>query len=226
MPVTVVQAWDDGVVEDARLTALLRKHKARAAFNLNPGFYRSERSFGWMDGDREVIRLGLCELREVYAGFEIAAHSMTHPRLTDLDDRALRAEIRDSKAWLEDFFRQPVSGFCYPFNDYDDRVVGEVRAAGFRYARGTGPADTAYPPEDPFRFAPSCHVLDPSFEARYRRARQRNGVFFFWGHAYEMRSDAMWRKLEGKFEAISADPEAVWRTPGELFADPVWQWRP
>jgi peptidoglycan/xylan/chitin deacetylase (PgdA/CDA1 family) len=80
--VTVIQAWDDGVVEDVRLVALLRKLGARAAFNLNPGWYQSGRSFGWMDGDHPVYRLGREEIPEVFAGFEVAAHSVTHPRLT------------------------------------------------------------------------------------------------------------------------------------------------
>ena len=34
---TVVQCWDDGVTTDARLIEILRKHKARATFNLNAG---------------------------------------------------------------------------------------------------------------------------------------------------------------------------------------------
>ena len=217
MTVTVIQNWDDGVVEDVRLCALLRKHRARAAFNLNPGLYTNQRTFGWMDGDREVIRLGLDELREVYAGFEIAAHSMTHPWLTRLNEPQLHSEIHDSKAWLEDFFQQPVTGFCYPFNDYNDNVLDEVRAAGFQYARGTGPAETLYPPEDPLLFHPSCHFLDPAFAERYERAKARGGVFFFWGHSYELRSEAMWDSLEQTLAAITADSDAVWKSPGELF---------
>ena len=33
----VVQCWDDGVINDVRLTNLLRKYGAKATFNLNPG---------------------------------------------------------------------------------------------------------------------------------------------------------------------------------------------
>jgi hypothetical protein len=46
--VTVIQAWDDGVVEDVRLVALLRKVEAKAARNLIPGLNQTGRSFGWM----------------------------------------------------------------------------------------------------------------------------------------------------------------------------------
>lgn len=215
--VRVIQAWDDGVVEDARLVGLLRQHGARAAFNLNPGLYREQRAFGWMDGDRRVVRLGLWELREIYSGFEVASHSLTHPRLTAADDRQLRNEVFGSKAWLEDFFQRPVHGFCYPFNDYDDRVLEVVREAGYRYARGTGPSDAAFPPEDPLLFPPSCHVLDPSFRDRYARAKARNGVFFCWGHSYELHSESMWDAFERVIADISRDPEATWMEPSELF---------
>ena len=215
--VTVIQAWDDGVAEDARLVELFRRLDIPAAFNLNPGLYRPERSFGWMDGEHAVHRLGWSEMRAVYAGFEIAAHSLTHPRLTGLDDDRLRDEVAGSKARLEDFFQQPVTGFCYPFNDYDDRILAAVRAAGFRYARGTGPAETVFPPDEPLLLHPSCHFLDPAFTARYARARARDGVFFFWGHGYELRAETMWQEFEDKLTTINADPAARWATPGSLF---------
>ena len=80
----VLQSWDDGVVDDVRLTGLLRRYRARATFNLNPGLHRPGRSFSWRYGYKEVWRLGRDELVEVYAGFEIANHSLTHPNLPDL----------------------------------------------------------------------------------------------------------------------------------------------
>lgn len=106
----VVQSWDDGVVEDARLTELLRRYRARATFNLNPGLHRRQRSFGWRCGDQEVWRLGWDELSEVYAGFEIANHSLSHPNLSDLGPLDLEREVRDSRRLLQDWFQQPIRG--------------------------------------------------------------------------------------------------------------------
>jgi len=39
----IVQCWDDGVNDDIRLTELLRRHCAKATFNLNPGTHKAER---------------------------------------------------------------------------------------------------------------------------------------------------------------------------------------
>jgi hypothetical protein len=60
-----VQCWDDGVTTDVRLVSLLRRHGARATFNLNAGLYRLKRQFGWRHGDTEVWRLARGELLEV-----------------------------------------------------------------------------------------------------------------------------------------------------------------
>ena len=40
----IMQCWDDGVVNDEPLAALLRKYQAKATFNINPGINkRNER---------------------------------------------------------------------------------------------------------------------------------------------------------------------------------------
>ena len=45
----VVQCWDDGVVNDARLVELLRHYGAKATFNLNIGLMNIERlTSGWL----------------------------------------------------------------------------------------------------------------------------------------------------------------------------------
>ena len=65
--IRVIQSWDDGVVDDIRLTELLRHYQATATFNLNPGLHQRQRSFSWCYGDKEVWRLGVDEWVEVYA---------------------------------------------------------------------------------------------------------------------------------------------------------------
>lgn len=64
--------------------------------------------------------------------FEIGSHSMTHPYLTDLDDNALRHEIVDSKARLEQILGRPVDHFSCPGGLCNQRVAAVARAAGYR----------------------------------------------------------------------------------------------
>ena len=39
----IMQCWDDGDVDDIRLVEILKKHGAKATFNICPGGIKSER---------------------------------------------------------------------------------------------------------------------------------------------------------------------------------------
>jgi hypothetical protein len=86
------------------------------------------------------------------------------------------------------------------------------------YARTATQADQTWPPADAMAVHPTCHVLAPDFWERYERARA-GGVFYFWGHSYELIGDAMWAALERKIERISRDPAAQWDDVARLFTE-------
>lgn len=219
MPVgilTVVQCWDDGVTTDVRLTEILRRHGAKATFNLNAALHESHRKQSWIYRGTPVARLGWNELRDVYAGFTIANHSLTHPHLEQLTDEAARHEIVEGRKRLQQFFDQPVRGFVYPFGTYSGAVMDAVREAGHAYARTAGEADHPFPPQDAMAFHPTCHFLVPDFWARYERACA-GGVFYFWGHSYEITTEAMWTAFEETIAGIAADPRARWGEVADLF---------
>jgi peptidoglycan/xylan/chitin deacetylase (PgdA/CDA1 family) len=65
------------------------------------------------------------------AGMEVGAHSRTHPRLTGCTDAELQDEIAGSKADLEALTGHPVTQFCYPYGDVDERVAAATRQAGY-----------------------------------------------------------------------------------------------
>jgi peptidoglycan/xylan/chitin deacetylase (PgdA/CDA1 family) len=65
------------------------------------------------------------------AGWEIDAHTITHPDLTTLDDNRLWREVSGSRAELRRMFHVPVDFFCYPHGRYDARVIDAVRRAGY-----------------------------------------------------------------------------------------------
>ncbi len=212
----LVQCWDDGVTADVRLVSLLRRHGARATFNLNAGLHQQERQFGWRYGDTEVWRLGHGELLEVYDGFSIANHTLTHPHLDQLPIETARREISEGRARLQDLFDQPVSGFVYPFGTFDTAVAQAVRDAGHVYARTTLPAESGVDTLDTMAAAPSCHFLAPDFWRRLDRARP-TGVFWFWGHSFELIDEAMWTAFEASLARLCAEPGAHWCDATDLF---------
>jgi peptidoglycan/xylan/chitin deacetylase (PgdA/CDA1 family) len=84
------------------------------------------------------------------AGHEIGSHTVTHPRLAQLDRTRAAYEISESRRQLEEVTGSPVEHFCYPFGDYDDQSVELVREAGYVSAVTVrrGPALQA---DDPLR---------------------------------------------------------------------------
>ncbi|HEY7619008.1 MAG TPA: polysaccharide deacetylase family protein [Solirubrobacteraceae bacterium] len=87
--------------------------------------------------------------RMVRDGWELDAHTLTHPDLTTLDARSLRHEVAGSRRWLRRVFGVPVSFFAYPAGRYDATVEAAVRRAGYRGATTTQPG-VASPREDPY----------------------------------------------------------------------------
>jgi peptidoglycan/xylan/chitin deacetylase (PgdA/CDA1 family) len=82
-------------------------------------------------------------------GWEVDAHSLTHPDLTTLDAAALRREVAGSRTAIRKRFGVPANAFCYPAGRYDATVETAVQAAGYRAATTELPG-AARPGGDPY----------------------------------------------------------------------------
>ena len=78
---------------------------------------------------RIMAPTALLELRD--AGWEIGAHTATHPALTSLDDAAADDEMSRADTTLAELLGDPVSLFAYPFGLHDERIRCLARS---RYA--------------------------------------------------------------------------------------------
>ena len=81
-------------------------------------------------------------------GWELDSHTMTHPHLAEVSNRELRREVAGSRHFFQRLGYQ-VNFFCYPFGQYDGRVVAAVKAAGYLAATTVipgvaSPADNRY----------------------------------------------------------------------------------
>ena len=75
------------------------------------------------------------EIREwLAAGNEIGAHTLTHPRLTEIPESQAREEIFSSKKKLEDEFGIPIRHFCYPYGKWNRRIRDLTEQAGYETA--------------------------------------------------------------------------------------------
>ena len=109
-------SYDDGVTQDRRLIELFGRYGLKATFNLNSGL---------LGGYNRVPQQDVAAL---YAGHEIAAHTLTHPDLLKLGDEAVFREVEEDRLRLSELAGYTVIGMAYPYGTSDSRVVEAVGA--------------------------------------------------------------------------------------------------
>ena len=117
----------------------------------------AERIAGCTGGARLPHDLMMCSdhVRALHrSGMQIGAHTVSHPILARLSDAPARAEIGDSKRWLDGLLDESVDLFAYPNGrpgqDFTDRDAALAREAGFTAAVSTVKG-VAHAATDPYR---------------------------------------------------------------------------
>ncbi len=104
-------SYDDGTLQDRRLAALFRKYGLKATFNLNSGAFDEVQhgSHGGFSVNFSRVHAG--EVRDLYASFEVASHTLTHPILTDIPDEEIRRQVIYDDRPYEDRARDLLKAF-------------------------------------------------------------------------------------------------------------------
>jgi peptidoglycan/xylan/chitin deacetylase (PgdA/CDA1 family) len=96
----------------------------------------------WMDPSLRLRMMTESELRELTAaGWELGAHSMTHPHMAGLTYDACLKEMLDSKRAVEQLAGVAVETFAYPFGSHGPAAMTAAKHAGFTAAVGTVEGD-------------------------------------------------------------------------------------
>lgn len=134
-PRPVVITFDDGFADTLRVAApiLAARGLAATAYVTTGALAGPRRCPGHRLGPAAMLaETELHDLEQL--GFEIGSHSVTHPPLDVIARPAAVAEIRSSKAVLEDLLSHPVRTFAYPHGFYDRFLMGAVAEAGYQSA--------------------------------------------------------------------------------------------
>lgn len=67
-------------------------------------------------------------------GFDIGAHSTTHPDLRQCDSEQLEQEVSGARALLQERLKTDIVSFSYPYGRHDRRVRRAVERAGYQLA--------------------------------------------------------------------------------------------
>jgi hypothetical protein len=196
-------SYDDGRTHDRRLVEILNQYGIRGTFHLNSG------SLG------KPGKVTKEEVKALYAGHEVSAHSVTHPFLELTSRERVVMEIMDDRRSLEEIVGYPVRGMSYPFGTYNQSIVDMLPTLGIQYARTVNSHGTFAIPENPLLWNPTCHhktmhqyvesFLSPSEKAWSIRME----LLYVWGHSFEFENDNNWEELESFCRAVSGN-DMIW----------------
>jgi peptidoglycan/xylan/chitin deacetylase (PgdA/CDA1 family) len=141
---TVAVTFDDGFRSVATLALpILRRHGIPGTIFLPTDYIGTDEPMRWPGIDQwsggrheaEALPMTWAEVAMLAdAGWEVGSHTRSHPRLTQLDDASLAAELNGSRETCERQISRPCRTFAYPYGDHDGRVVAAARAAGYEAA--------------------------------------------------------------------------------------------
>jgi len=204
----VTTSFDDGVLQDRRVVESFNMWGLKGTFNLNSGL---------LGGGKKIPP---AEVAALYAGHEVAIHTVTHPWLDRLDASQIATEVLEDRKALEDLVQYPVRGMAYPFGTYNRQVIEILRSLGIVYSRTVENRDPCFPPAEPLAWAATAHQFGQHPEpvaARFEKhlATNWSGVFFIWGHSYEF--DDRWDAFERIYRPLAGHADVWYCTNIELF---------
>ncbi len=195
----LIMSFDDGVAADRRLVRLFDDYKIKGTFNLNSG--RLGQANPWLEGKSEPSYIAEEEVRNLYAAHEVAAHTVTHPRMEALSPEEAAKEVREDRAALERLTGRPVRGFAWPFGTYAPFLFPILWNEGIICARNIEDSHGFGLPSNLLAWAPTIHYSAALPYARDFLSLDASepALLYVWGHSYEMddpKGPAGWEYFE------------------------------
>ena len=218
-------SYDDGVTQDIRFVELLNKYNLKCTFNINSELL-AKKGMLMREGQRiSHYKVHPDDVKTIYAGHEVAVHTLTHPNLTRCEDAEIIRQVETDRLNLSELVGYEVVGMAYPCGgvNNDDRVAAIIKEhTGVKYSRTITTTDSFDLQENLYRFNPTAYHLD--FEKLMQLGREflelkpeTPKLFYIWGHSYEMDFGAdYWVKLEEFFQLISNKDDIFYGTNTEV----------
>jgi peptidoglycan/xylan/chitin deacetylase (PgdA/CDA1 family) len=207
-------SYDDGVEQDGKLVVILNRYGIKATFNLNSGIQSG--SSQWERNGITIRRMNVKSLPALYKGHEIAVHSLTHPRLENLDEETVVNELEQDKINLERIFGTKMHGMAYPYGTFNGKVKKIVERCGLLYARGVQSTFSFDIPKDLLAYQPTAihtdtHLMELA-GAFIKLKPESPQVFYLWGHSYEFDTDNNWQVIEDFCRLIANKDDIYYAT--------------
>jgi len=220
----VTFSFDDGVRQDIRLIEIFNKYGLKATFNLNSEFLGLD---GTLDRNGRTVRhdkIPADKVKEIYAGHEIAVHTLTHPFLPSCDEKEIIRQVETDRQNLSRLCGYEVVSMAYPCGgeNNDDRVADIIRNnTGIKLARGLNSTYEFAPQENLLRFMPTVYYIEDCLDEVVDRFLALNtdtpALLYIWGHSYEMDAEYItWEKFEQICKKLSNHSDIFYGTNKEV----------
>lgn len=192
----MVFSIDDGTLDDFKVTEIMNCYGIKGTFNINSGRMGTGGIFRQHDTDIRHYRVKEEDYPALYAGHEIAGHTINHLKLTLLNDAEVIRQVEEDRKTLCRVSGQEVIGLAYPEGNpnYDDRVVEIIKQhTGVQYARtGVTKGDFSLP-KDFYRWDINAHLTSPTvfekLEAFKKEECDEDRLFLMFFHGYNLQVD-------------------------------------
>ncbi len=223
----VTFSFDDGVTQDRRLIKLFDKYGLKATFNINSSLLGLKGGWEFEGKWLSHNKVSPFEVKELYAGHEVAVHTLTHPNLTGENDDAVEYQVEEDRKQLSKLVGYEVQGMAYPCGgvNNDDRVAAIIKEkTGVRYARTIASTYSFDLPKNMYRLDSTLHIgdADKLFELGEKFVALQTDkpqIYYIWGHSYEFDvfDQIQWERFEEFCKLISGKDDIVYATNTEVF---------
>ena len=223
----VTFSYDDGVTQDKRLIEILNKYGLKATFNLNSGLLGKSNTLVRGGVTVNHNKIDPKDVKAVYSGHEVAAHTLTHPSLPNSTDSEVIRQVEEDRLNLSELVGYEVVGMAYPGGgvNNNERVAELIRKnTGIKYARTITSTYTYDPQTNLYRFNPTVyHVMENRKERLMELAEEfvnltpeAPKIFYVWGHSYEFDIADTWDYFEEFCKMISGRDDIYYGTNKEV----------
>lgn len=210
----VLTSWDDGKPTDIRCAEILNRQGFRPTFFMN----HNSPAMDFLD-QLEALNV------------EVGSHAFNHPSLYTITPAAAAEECSSMRRVLEQKLGHPVISFGYP-NGYSpardvegDYVLRAVQDAGYWSGRTTGTkAETVDSIVNPLTMNTDGFFGNSKDLERVWATTQtkEGGVFYFWGHSWQIgKTDEQWNAFEKFVAQFAGRPDTWYCSQGEFS---LWLW--
>lgn len=218
-------SFDDGLMQDVRLVEMFNKYSLKCTFNLNSARLGMQNPFSVLNFEHSIVKKE--DVKYIYEGHEIAAHTLTHAYLPTIEDEnEIIRQVEEDRLALSDIVGYEVLGMAYPGGgqNNDDRVAEIIKQnTGVRYSRTITSTYNFEPQNNLYRFDPSVHIV-ASWDGSMRLAEEfismntdSPKIFYVWGHSFEFDYEpSSWDKLEEFCKLVSGREDIFYATNKEI----------